>query len=440
MAERVVLDGELSLTNQFDGDVSLDAQMDGDASGVIKIRPVLEPITVSKNGTFYPSEGMDGFSSVTVDADIKYDYEWRKPEDWPDLESIELPHRDDISTIYFLFDRSCGIDAVDFYVTGNKQYVAKGSIENGKFVEKERLHDTGHIYRYYDTLTERYTVYKIEGNSTIGFGSSLKIGSAYCWYNYGCVWIYGEGSKLSGIGDNHLTPFLRRMVLTRVKTNNHTFPNNFSIGGGFDVPISYHIGSGDVLDDWDGLAIRRTGNGPITPPIKQKSDYVVRNITFNNQYDKGNISARNVVLVNPHGTLFNSQYRDDHLIEKFVIVGGDMTCRPNALYTCFSNAVNLRICDLRDLDMSGYTSGTTDFSGCYMLKELYLNSTHKRPLNIQKSPLLKTDCAIKILNDLPEIDTTMRITFHRQVYLRIPEEIIEAAESKGWDIRQSDYD
>ena len=103
--DEVVLDGELSLINQLDGDALISTQIDGDADGVVKINPILEPITVSENGTFYPSDGVNGFSHVTVDADIEDDYEWRKPDDWPDLESVELPNSWDTNTIFFLFDR-----------------------------------------------------------------------------------------------------------------------------------------------------------------------------------------------------------------------------------------------------------------------------------------------------------------------------------------------
>ena len=99
--DEVVLDGELSLVNQLDGDALISTQIDGDANGVIKINPVLEPITVSQNGTYYPSEGTDGFSQVTVDADID-SKKWVRPSDWPDLDALDLS---DFDGIYYTCDK-----------------------------------------------------------------------------------------------------------------------------------------------------------------------------------------------------------------------------------------------------------------------------------------------------------------------------------------------
>ena len=436
MGDRIVLDGELTLNIPLDGETIINSQIDGECEPIIKIKPILEPITVSQNGIYYPTA--DGFSSVTVDANIEDDYEWRKPDDWPDLESIELPHRDDVNTLYFLFDRSCGIDEVGFYLTGGNRYVGKGRIEDGNFIEEEQLSDSGHLYNFYDTLTNQYTVYKAQSGSDVSFNSNYKIGSAYTWYKQGCVWIYGELSQ--GAPGSQMTPFMRRMIFTRVKRNGHTFPNNFATGGGFNISTSYHIGSGDVLDDWDGLAIRRTGNGPITPLIKKKSDYVVKNITFNNQYERGNISAANLVLINPHGLLFANQYRYDQNIKKFVVIGGDLKARSNGMTNQFSYAYNLKICDIKDVDFSEMTSASSAFANCYNLQELYINNTWSVNLDLRQSPLLSTECAEGILDVLTTVTEKRTIYFHRQVYYRISENKINNAVEKGWTVSLSDYD
>lgn len=435
MADKVVVDGELSMDTIIDGDLQLESQVEGETESVIKIEPKLEPITVSKNGVFLPSEGMDGFSSVTVDADIEDDYEWRKPEDWPDLESVKLPDRWDLDTIYFLFDRSCGIDEVGF--VGGRFRVYKGTVENGEFIGDIVANNVG---SFDDTLTEQYTVYKIEQtsrNNTVLFSRNFMVGTNYAWMDIGCVWIYGEvplHSNLGGTsGQSVLTPYMRRMVYRHVQNNSFTFPENLSRGAGFDISVSFLCASGNVYGDWNGIALRRTGNGPVTPPIKQKSDYVVKNVTFNNQYTRGAITARNVVLINPHGTLFNGQYQYDGFIEKFIVKGGDLICR-NMLYQ-FYLAQHLKICELHDVDFSECTSSGSAFSNCYSLERLTLNDTWSLDLYMGESPNFRYDALIDIFDVLPVVSNGQKITLSRRTYALLTAEDIEIATNKGWTVR-----
>lgn len=433
--DEVVLDGELSLVNQLDGDALISTQIDGDANGVIKINPVLEPITVSQNGTYYPSEGTDGFSQVTVDADIEDDYEWRKPDDWPDLESVELPNLWDTNTLYFLYDKSCGIDNVA--ISGYRMDVYKGTVVNGEFIGELVGNN---IYDYLDTLIEQYTVYKIVQSyaNQITFARSTAVGTpSYSWMMQGCVWIYGELPLQNQIGGSSgsslLTPYMKRMVFRHVQNGGFTFPANcFKRDAvGFDTSVSFLCASGNEYGDWDGIALRRTGNGPVTPPIKQKSDYVVRNVTFNNQHTTGNISARNVVLINPHGILFPQQYQEDNIIEKFVVKGGDLVC--NSMYYQFSSCRNLRICDMGDVDFSSCTNVGSAFTGCTNLETLVLNETWAYELDLRNSPKLTRETLLNLFDVLPIIDTAKNIRLNKSVYyLQLTDDDIAIVTDKGW--------
>lgn len=58
MSDRVVIDGDMSLTSTIDGE----------GSAVIRLgqNPVIEPLNVTENGTYAVPEGVDGFNPVTV--------------------------------------------------------------------------------------------------------------------------------------------------------------------------------------------------------------------------------------------------------------------------------------------------------------------------------------------------------------------------------------
>ena len=58
MSDRVVIDGYVSLTSTIDGE----------GSAVIRLgqNPVIEPLSVTENGTYEAPDGVDGFNPVTV--------------------------------------------------------------------------------------------------------------------------------------------------------------------------------------------------------------------------------------------------------------------------------------------------------------------------------------------------------------------------------------
>lgn len=58
MSDRVVIDGDMSLTSTIDGE----------GSAVIRLgqNPVIEPLNVTENGTYEAPDGVDGFNPVTV--------------------------------------------------------------------------------------------------------------------------------------------------------------------------------------------------------------------------------------------------------------------------------------------------------------------------------------------------------------------------------------
>lgn len=68
MSDKVVIDGDVILTNMIDGDMTLTKTIDGEGGAYIRLRQnfVIEPLSVTANGTYEASEGVDGYSLVTV--------------------------------------------------------------------------------------------------------------------------------------------------------------------------------------------------------------------------------------------------------------------------------------------------------------------------------------------------------------------------------------
>lgn len=380
---------------------------------------------------------------IAIDnLEVEDDYEWRKPEDWPDLESIELPGSWDTSTLYLLYDRSCGVDNVSVTCDGRVAEVYRGTVENGQFIG-ELIGQN--VWGIDDTLAQDYTVYKIVTINRLALTCPSRVSwdtkASYSWSRQGCVWIYGEaptatGGMFGNSGCSILNPWLRRIAILHMTniTGGFTFPSNaFTGDGAADISVSFEIGK-EEYGDWSGITTRRTGNGPVTPPIKQKSDYVVKNVTFNNQYDKGYICARNVVLINPHGLLFPGQYSYDQYIEKFVVIGGDLKAKPTGMRYQFYYAYSLHTVDLKDVDFSDMTDAYGAFSSCYNLENLRLNSTWSQEIGLNNSPKLTRESILGLFNDLPEITTGKKIALHRTAKGRITAEEIAIATNKGWTV------
>ena len=62
MSDRVVIDGDMTLTSTIDGE--------GGAYVRFGQNPVIEPLNVTENGTYEVPEGVEGYSPVTVDVPL----------------------------------------------------------------------------------------------------------------------------------------------------------------------------------------------------------------------------------------------------------------------------------------------------------------------------------------------------------------------------------
>ena len=166
------------------------------------------------DATLTPSEMVTAIDNLNVQYD-----DWHKPDDWPDLESIELPGSYTQNTIYLLYDRECGFDQVSFESGSMPCDVYKGQIIDGDFVGELVAERLSGYYR--DTLTDRFTVYKIVGGNHL----LLEYGAArtYTASFQSVVWVYGEAPTIGTVGNsqepNPFSVHTKRFKLTHLGQN-----------------------------------------------------------------------------------------------------------------------------------------------------------------------------------------------------------------------------
>lgn len=389
-----------------------------------------------KGGTSASLAFPQGFVDAVDAIEAEETYEWVKPAEWPDLESVPLPGSWTESTVYLLFDRSCGMDAVDIEVTGVTT-IYKGTVSNGAFVGEEvASYSTANTFS--DTLTQDYMVYKIvtTGQHWRFTTAHRIVNTTYQWCDEGLVWIYGEIPTLDEVSSNNaspLTPYLRRISYTHVGDGVFfTWPINAQTSGGYpDTSVSYEVGY-EEPGDFHGQSITRTGNGSITPPIKQKSELIIKNADFGTAGGAArSITARKVRLKNCSGSIGANWCQANRFLESLIVEGGTL-----AVTDCYylMSAYNLRICDLSGVDFSGATRSSSAFNQAYLLETLVLNDTWAMDLNLSNQGLLTKESVLGLFRDLPTITTTHTITLSGYVKWKLTAEEIAIATAKGWTV------
>ena len=87
---------------------------------------------------------------------------WTRPNDWPDLDSLNLPMSGD-DYIYMTYDASQGRCAICLYVTGTSISVTVGHITNGTYVVDETLSPSSDIYTKWYETSSGYPVVRVTG-------------------------------------------------------------------------------------------------------------------------------------------------------------------------------------------------------------------------------------------------------------------------------------
>lgn len=352
---------------------------------------------------------------------------WIKPVDWPDLDSIELPTDDAQNDVYFLYDRSCGFDKV-YIQCAYYPDVYKGTIINGQFVGEKvgsRVHSV-----FEDTLTERFTVYRVTGENGFLNVAGYNSDDDYSLDLQSMVWVRGVIPFVKSCG-KILTVHTQAVELTHI--NQQTISNGLA-----DSPMTpalkrYVLGYREN-GDFNGATVERGGNGPLfVQPLNDDRLVTIKNAIVN--YSRTGIfgQMRNVAFENCTLVLANSFAQDSPVLTSFAIKNSTATCT-NANYL-FSGSKLLEVCDLSEVDFSGATSAVNPFGNCRNLRILKLNSTWAFDLDLRSDRNITRETVLGLFNDLPTVSETryLRLPAGIKNYLISAEEI-EVITEKGWTV------
>ena len=356
---------------------------------------------------------------------------WVKPADWPDLSSVTLPNDDTTSVVYLLYEKGLSIDDVDIRIRDGGD-VYKGTISGGAFVGEKVANG---VTQYTDTLTNEYTVYKIEGTYT-GLTFAYGISVSYCFSEQNVVWIYGSAPTITGLGGPTSTTcafsrFTQAYCLKRTKVLTWlTFSNNIY------PPLTlqlFYVGY-NSNGDFNNNSLERTGDGPMFFAPSNPDDIVTIQNVSNLKIAIGAFkNVPHIDFKNCTGTFAAQRWLDCFYVRSIKFSTSGLSCTD--MYYQFSACRELESCDLSMVDFSSMTRSTNAFQKCNNLKNLKLNNTWSADLNLGDCYNLSRESIIGIFNALPTIQTTKTITLTYGVknYLLTADDIAIVT-AKGWTV------
>ena len=93
---------------------------------------------------------------------------WTRPQDWPDLDSLNLEFSGDTDFIYMTFDSSNASSGISIMITGSNIVATYGHITNGEYISDGNLDvsSSSVLYTHQFTGENNYIVVKITGTVT----------------------------------------------------------------------------------------------------------------------------------------------------------------------------------------------------------------------------------------------------------------------------------
>lgn len=163
-----------------------------------------------KGVTVPSSTKLDGYAalvdSIQTGGGGQDDSQWRRPSNWPNLDSLDLSN--ETNCIYLTFDCRAAKAGYSRDLIGSRQYSShqwqRGSIVNGTFVPVYTTTTYQNIpfWEYLPTDEGDFVVYKATGtdgiNLTIGTGA-LQNGESIAHNSYPCVEILAKGASISSM-------------------------------------------------------------------------------------------------------------------------------------------------------------------------------------------------------------------------------------------------
>lgn len=278
---------------------------------------------------------------------------WSRPQEWPDLDSLNLQMEGDTDFIYMTYDgnQTSSASAIALYITGSNIAVTVGHINNGSYIVDETI--AGSSNNYIKSLTNYggYPVVRITGsitrcnliaNTVNGRTQSIKQQPMLERIAY----IPHATSLASGSGTNWTSYYLQREKVNNGNGNALTY-----LGYAYDS--SYALRSLDI----SGLKTQNVTS--MTYMFAYcRNLYQILDLRH---FDVGKVKT------------FESMFRDCFLVQGINLTGWAPPSNLNtgALYCSFVNCYSAKyIYGLINFNISSCTTLYCTFQNCYNLQEL----------------------------------------------------------------------
>lgn len=164
----------------------------------------------NKGVTVPASTKLDGYAalvdSIQTGGGGQDDSQWRRPSNWPNLDSLDLSN--ETNCIYLTFDCRAAKAGYSRDIIATRQYASlqwqRGSIVNGTFVPvyTTTTYLNTYFWEYLPTDEGDFVVYKATGtngiNLTIGTGV-MSSGESIAHNSYPCVEILAKGASITSM-------------------------------------------------------------------------------------------------------------------------------------------------------------------------------------------------------------------------------------------------
>lgn len=373
---------------------------------------------------------------------------WVRPQEWPDLDSLNLQMEGDTDFIYMTYDgnQTSSASAVALNITGSNILVTIGHIENNAYIVDETISNSGTTYIKSLINYGGYPVVRVTGNITrcnpitftiggrtqaikqqpmleriayIPHATALASGSGSNWTSY-----YlqrekvnnGDGNALTYLGYAYDSGYaLRSLDISGLKTQNVTsMINMFAYCRNlYQVLDLRHFNVGKVktfesmfrdcflvqginLTGWMPPSNLNTGalyysffNCYSTKYIYGLTNFQISNCTTLNSTFANCYSLEELEDLSnwdtSNITTFYNLFAGCHSIKNLDFVSSWNTSKVTSLYNAFSLCASIEKLDLHNWDVSKVTNITSLFNSCLSLKQLNISGWEIGPVTTLSS-------------------------------------------------------